>query len=90
MLSLLGQMNTLETYSPSQWVVSFIQYIYQFYNFTRSFFFFCECLFISYKTTITQCLLTVTQYPKSNNNTKLNLLTHLRSNLPLSILKVTI
>ena len=40
-------------------------------------FFFCECLFISYKTTITQCLLTVTQYPKSNNNTKLNLLTHL-------------
>ena len=46
-------------------------------------FFFCECLFISYKTTITQCLLTVTQHPKSNNNnTKLNLLTHLRSHLP--------
>ena len=54
------------------------------------FFFFCECLFISYKTTITPTtycytvfllLLTVTQYPKSNNTTKLNLLTHLRRKL---------
>ena len=40
-------MNTLETYSPSQWVVSFIQYIYQFYNCSLSNVLFLKGLHIS-------------------------------------------